>query len=75
MAKPISLATTNQFPAMERTESGKQYLIDGYRSPTQREKLEVMAQRPMLPTRPCAQRPCNHGLFDEDARNQLDLFG
>ena len=59
---------------VETTEAGPQILIDGIASVTVREKLAILAARPMQPKRLCVQKPCNIGLFDEDARNQLDLF-
>ncbi len=36
--------------------------------------LEWKMQMPIQPRRPVNQKPCNIGLFDEDARNQLSLF-
>ena len=58
----------------ERTAIGEQYLVGGVRPVTVKDRLERMAMLPISPKRPCVQKPCNHGLFDEDARNQLDLF-
>ena len=60
---------------IETTEVGDQTLIDGVRPITLRERLGVMAALPMTPKRnPSApQKPCDHGLFDEVGRAQLDL--
>jgi hypothetical protein len=37
-----------------------------------RQRIVMRMAAPLLPTKP--QKPLNIGLFDEDARNQLDLF-
>lgn len=58
----------------DQTEIGPQYLIDGVRPVTIKDRLEVLAAQPMGPKRLCVQKPCNIGLFDEDRRNQLELF-
>jgi len=40
-----------------------------------RARLDVMARKPMTGKRgPVLQKPCDIGLFDEAARNQLDLI-
>lgn len=57
----------------ERTEAGEQSLVPGVRPVGTRERLERLMAAPMMPLRP--QRPPDFGLFDEAARNQLDLFG
>ena len=59
----------------ESTEVGDQTLINGVRPITLRDRLGVMAALPMTPKRnPTApQKPCDHGLFDEVGRAQLDL--
>lgn len=61
--------------ATETTEVGDQTLIDGVRPVTLRDRLGVMAAMPITPKRnPTApQKPCDHGLFDEVGRAQLDL--
>ncbi|MFN0195060.1 MAG: hypothetical protein ACKVP5_24295 [Aestuariivirga sp.] len=56
----------------EPTLIGEQTLIPGVRPVSIYERLMVLAAQPMRPERP--QRPCDLGLFDEAARNQLDLF-
>lgn len=59
----------------EPTEVGDQTLIDGVRPITLRDRLAVMASQPMRPKRnpTTPQKPCDHGLFDEVGRAQLDL--
>lgn len=59
----------------ETTDVGEQTLMDGVRPITLRDRLGVMAALPMTPRRnPAAsQKPCDHGLFDEVGRAQLDL--
>lgn len=56
----------------ENTQQGEQVLIPGVRPVTTRDRLHLLTEAPLLPRR--AQKPLNIGLFDEDARNQLDLF-
>ncbi len=56
----------------EPTPIGEQTLIPGVRPVSIYERLMVLAAQPLRPKRP--QRPCDLGLFDEAARNQLDLF-
>lgn len=56
----------------EPTPIGEQTLIPGVRPVSIYERLMVLAAQPMGPDKP--QRPCDLGLFDEAARNQLDLF-
>lgn len=56
----------------EATEQGEQTLVPGVRPVSMRARLERLMAGPMLPRR--AQKPCNVGLFDEDARAQLDIF-
>ena len=58
----------------EVTDMGAQYLVDGVRPVTMRDKLAFLAVKPITPKRACEQKPCDIGLFDEVARNQLDLF-
>ena len=59
----------------EATEVGEQTLMDGVRPITLRDRLTVMAASPMTPKRnPNApQKQCDHGLFDEARRAQIDL--
>ena len=61
-------------PSIEQTEIGPQYLINGCKPITQKERLEYLAALPMAPKRARYQKPCDIGLFDEVSRNQMDLF-
>lgn len=74
MSKHKQLATANQFTAIEDTPVGPQYLIEGIKLVSLREKLEYLASMPVRSKRTRAQKPCDIGLFDETARNQLELF-
>ena len=65
MSAAVSLAT-------EPTPEGEQTLVPGIRPISLRERIEARIAAPLVPTKP--QKPLNIGLFDEDARNQLDLF-
>ena len=56
----------------EPTEQGEQVLVPGVAPVTLRQRLALLFAAPLAPRKP--QRPMNIGLFDEDARNQLDLF-
>ena len=56
----------------EATAQGTQVLLPGVSPITPRDRLQLLMDAPLLPRRP--QKPCNVGLFDEAARNQLDLF-
>jgi hypothetical protein len=56
----------------EPTPIGQQTLIPGVRPVSIYERLMVLAAQPLGPKK--LQRPCDLGLFDEVARNQLDLF-
>ncbi len=60
----------------ETTQQGEQLLVSGVRPITLRDRLAVRALQPMAPKRnPNAhQKPCNHGLFDDAARSQLDML-
>jgi hypothetical protein len=61
------------FPvASEPTDQGEQTLVPGVAPITSRQRLAMMFAAPLTARKP--QRPMNIGLFDEDARNQLDLF-
>ena len=63
-------------PKFESTEVGEQTLIDGVRPVGLGEKLTARTAHPMTPRRnPNAeQKPCDHGLFDEVGRAQIDLL-
>ena len=56
----------------EPTPIGDQTLIPGVRRVSMYERLMVLAAQPLGPKK--SQKPCDLGLFDEVARNQLDLF-
>jgi hypothetical protein len=56
----------------EVTPIGVQTLVSGVAPITSAQRMAMLANAPMLPKR--AQRPADHGLFDLNARNQLDLF-
>ena len=58
----------------EVTEVGAQSLIEGVRPVTLGEKLTARTTHPMSPKgNPNAeQKPCDHGLFDEVGRAQID---
>lgn len=60
----------------ETTPEGEQLLTPGVKPITLRDRLAVRADQPIAPKRnPNApQRPCDIGLFDEAARNQLDML-
>ena len=65
MNAAVSLAT-------EPIPEGEQTLVPGVAPVSMRQRLEARMAAPLVPTKP--QKPLNIGLFDEDARNQLDLF-
>ncbi|HLJ92764.1 MAG TPA: hypothetical protein VKU02_06160 [Gemmataceae bacterium] len=56
----------------EMTPIGEQTLISGVRPITERDRLQRRLEAPLQPR--CQQKPLNVGLWDEDARNQLELF-
>ena len=56
----------------EQTDCGEQILIPGVRPMALRERLMFQMQAPLTPR--ATQKPMTVGLFDEDARNQLELF-
>jgi len=60
----------------ETTPQGEQIVAPGVRPITLRDRLAVRAAQPMTPRRNpnASQKPCNVGLFDEAARNQLDML-
>lgn len=58
--------------ASEPTPEGEQTLVPGIRPIGTRARIETRMAAPLRPRVP--QKPLNVGLFDEDARNQLDLF-
>ena len=56
----------------EPTAQGEQVLVPGVAPIALRERLAALFTTPLTSSKP--QRPMNIGLFDEGARNQLDLF-
>lgn len=58
--------------AVENTEAGQQTLVPGVAPVTLGDRLAVLAAAPLVPKR--RQRPADHGLFDVNARNQLEMF-
>ena len=60
----------------EPTDVGSQSLIDGVRPVTLGERLTARTAHPMTPKRNpnAGQKPCDHGLFDEVGRAQIDLL-
>ena len=58
--------------AVEATEAGLQTLVPGVVPVTLGDRLAVLAAAPLVPRK--RQRPANHGLFDMNARNQLEMF-
>ncbi len=64
------------FPETETTEQGEQLLVCGVRPITLRDRLAVRAGQPLAPKRNphVIQKPCDHGLFDDVARSQLDML-
>jgi len=55
----------------EQTPEGTQTLVPGVEPVTERQRLEKRMQAPNQG----GTAPCNRGLFDTGARNQLDMFG
>ena len=56
----------------EATDQGEQKLICGVHPVSMKARLNVLAAHPLAPT--ILQKPCDFGLFDDVARNQLDMF-
>ncbi|WP_417462965.1 hypothetical protein [Kordiimonas sp.] len=63
-------------PLTEPTPLGDQMLIAGVAPITAHDRLMLCAASPILPKRnpDAAQKLCDFGLFDLDARNQRDLI-
>lgn len=59
----------------ETTPEGEQIVAPGVKPITLKDRLTLRAAQPMAPKRnPNAeQKPCDLGLFDMDARRQIDL--
>ncbi|MEK6638466.1 MAG: hypothetical protein AABY88_10330 [Pseudomonadota bacterium] len=56
----------------EVTPIGVQTLVTGVAPITPAERLAMLANAPLQPRK--AQRPADHGLFDTNARNQIEMF-
>ena len=56
----------------EATVLGPQSLVPGVRPVSMKARLEALAAHPLVSDR--LQKPCDLGLFDEVARNQMELF-
>ena len=56
----------------EETEQGQQVLVAGIRPITDKDRLHLLMDAPLVPR--IRQKPLCVGLFDENARNQLDIF-
>jgi hypothetical protein len=56
----------------EATALGPQTLVPGVRPVSMKARLEALAAHPLEPKR--LQKPCDIGLFDDVARNLMDLF-
>ncbi len=57
---------------VEVTAIGKQTLVPGVAPITPAQRLSLRANAPMEPRK--AQRPADLGLFDTNARNQIEMF-
>ena len=71
MSKPAPLAAAKPFET-EATAIGNQTLVPGVAPITPRDRLAIRANAPMEPRKP--QRPADHGLFDTNARLQIEMF-
>lgn len=54
------------------TPIGNQTLVPGVTPITPRDRLAMRANAPLEPKK--RQRPADHGLFDTNARNQIEMF-
>ena len=71
MSEAAPLAAAMPFET-ETTPIGNQTLVPGVTPLTPRDRLAIRANAPMEPRKP--QRPADHGLFDTNARNQIEMF-
>jgi hypothetical protein len=67
----MTAAAPNSFET-EATSLGPQTLVPGVRPVSMKARLEALAAHPLASMK--MQKPCDIGLFDEVARNQMDLF-
>ena len=56
----------------EQTPIGVQTLVSGVAPITPAQRLAMRANAPMEPKKP--QRAADHGLFDANSRNQIEMF-
>jgi hypothetical protein len=71
---PYEIEATGIGPVeFEATPIGPQALVTGVAPITPRDRLVWRANAPMQPKKP--QCPADHGLFDTNARNQMEMFG
>jgi hypothetical protein len=70
--KPASLQAQVIGLEAEVTPIGIQTLVSGVTPITPAQRLAFRADAPMQPKKP--QRPADHGLFDTNARNQIEMF-
>ena len=71
MSSAAPLAAAMPFET-EATPIGNQTLVPGVAPITPRDRLAIRANAPMEPRK--AQLPADHGLFDTNARNQIEMF-
>ena len=71
MSSAAPLAAAMPFET-EATAIGNQTLVPGVAPITPRERLAIRANAPLEPRKP--QRPADHGLFDTNSRNQIEMF-
>ena len=71
MSSAAPLAAAMPFET-EATAIGNQTLVPGVAPITPRDRLAIRANAPMEPKKP--QRPADHGLFDTNARLQIEMF-
>ena len=71
MSSAAPLAAVMPFE-IEATPIGNQTLVPGVTPITPRDRLAIRANAPLEPKK--AQRPADHGLFDTNARNQIEMF-
>lgn len=68
-AKPASLPSALE---SEVTPIGVQTLVSGVAPITPAQRLAFRANAPLQPKKP--QRAADHGMFDTNARNQIEMF-
>ena len=71
MSSAAPLAAAMPFET-EATAIGNQTLVPGVTPITPRDRLAIRANAPLEPKK--AQRPADHGLFDTNARLQIEMF-